>query len=149
MRSITEFALPILQKVSTAKAALVAEGKNPEEISAAIGESFKYEGDKLKYVLAAADLIAGQTSLRRIMVSSFAEGETIPAKYQKIDDTYYLVENFETTKVNMTAAAAKPGRGGGPRKNTSGPKSSPWGASPEELAAKKKGSTATATQSKK
>lgn len=148
MKSITEFALPILQKVSTAKAALTAEGKTPEEISTAIGENFKYEGDKLKYVLAAADLIAGHTSLRRIMVSSFAEGETVPAKYQKIEDTYYLVETFDTTKVNMIAAA-KPTRGSGPRKSGGGPKSSPWGASPEELAAKKKGSAASAAQPKK
>lgn len=147
MKSITEFAQPILKKVSTAKAALTAEGKTPEEISAAIGESFKYEGDKLKYVLAASDLIEGKDSVRRVMVSTFAEGETVPTTYQKVDDTYYLIETLNTTKYVMTPAT-KPGRGaGGPRKQSGGPKSSPWGMSPEELAAKKK-SPASATPKK-
>lgn len=148
MKSITEFAPPILQKVSTAKAALTAEGKTPEEISAAIGESFKYEGDKLKYVLAAADLIQGKNSVRRVMVSTFAEGENVPSKYQKVEDTYYLIETMETTKIDMTAAAKGAGRGG-PRKRTDGPKSSPWGMSPEELAAKKKGNAALNAANKK
>lgn len=149
MKSITEFAQHTLQKVSTAKAALTAEGKTPEEISAAIGESFKYEGDKLKYALAASDLTNGQTAIRRVMVATFAEGETVPAKYQKIDDTYYLIENLITTKVDMTAAAAKPGRGGPGGRKQGGPKSSPWGMSPEELAAKKKGPAAPAGATKK
>ncbi len=144
MKSITEFAMPTLQKFSTAKAALTTEGKSAEEISAAMGESFKLEGDKLKYIMAAADLAAGKQSVRRVMVVSFAEGETAPAKYQKVDETHYLVETLEPVKAAAPSAPAKGGRGGGgPRKGgdrSSGPKSSPWGASPEEIAAKKKAS---------
>lgn len=144
MKSITEFAMPTLQKFSTAKAALTTEGKSAEEISAAMGETFKLEGDKLKYMMAAADLAAGKPSVRRVMVVSFAEGETAPAKYQKVEETHYLVETLEPVKVAPPAAPAKGGRGGGggPRKGGGGdrPKSSPWGASPEEIAAKKKAS---------
>jgi hypothetical protein len=84
MKSITEFAMPTLTKFSTAKAALTTEGKTPEEISAALGESFKLEGDKLKFIMAASDLAAGKPSVRRVVVVSFAEGEVAPAKYQKI-----------------------------------------------------------------
>ncbi len=155
MKSITEFAQPSLQKVLAAKAALTTEGKTAEEIATAIGESFKVEGDKLKYILAAADLVADKTSVRRVMVATFAEGETAPAKYQKIEDTYYLVETLEPVKAVVAAPTKDGGRGnnrrgggkpGGNREG--GPKSSPWGASPEEIALKKKASLA-AAQAKK
>ncbi len=152
MKSITEFGQPILQKVLTAKAALVSEGKTAEEIAASMGESFKLEGDKLKFILAAADLVADKKAVRRVLVASIAEGETAPAKYQKIEDNYYLVETLEPMKPAAVAAPAGKGGGrGGPRKggNTSGPKSSPWGASPEEIAAKKKASAQAALAKKK
>lgn len=153
MKSITEFALPMLQKVQTAKAALTAEGKTAEEMSASIGETFKLEGDKLKFAIAAADLTVDKSSVRRVMVVTFAEGEQVPPKYQKVEETYYLVETLEPVKVAMATAPAKTqGRGGGPRKGGGGgsdrPKTSPWGASPEEIALKKKASLA-AQQAKK
>ena len=151
MKSITEFAQPILQKVLAAKAALVSEGKSAEEISASMGESFKLEGDKLKFILAAADLVADKKMVRRVLVASVAEGETAPPKYQKIEENYYLVETLEPVKAPVAAAPSKGGNRGGPRKggNSSGPKSSPWGASPEEIAAKKKASALAALAKKK
>lgn len=151
MKSITEFAQPSLQKVLNAKAVLLTEGKSAEEIATSIGETLKLEGDKLKFILAAADLVAEKTSVRRVLVASFAEGEVAPAKYQKIEDTYYLIETLEPVKVSMAPVAKDAGRGG-PRKGggkpSGGPKSSPWGASPEEIALKKKASLA-AAQAKK
>lgn len=157
MKSITEFSQPTLQKFLTAKAVLVAEGKTAEEISAAIGESFKMEGDKLKFILAAGELVAEQKSFRRVLVASINEGEAAPAKYQKVEDNYYLVETLDMFKP-MTQAAAPAGKGGGRGGqqrggpgggNKSGaPKTSPWGASPEEIALKKKASLA-AAQAKK
>lgn len=153
MKSITEFAQPVLQKVLAAKTALASEGKSPEEIATSLGETFKLEGDKLKYIQAAADLVVGKTSVRRVIVTSFAEGETAPAKYQKVEDTHYLVETLELIKPAAPAAAA-PGKGGrgGPRqggnKGGGAPKTSPWGASPEEIEAKKKASKAAALAKK-
>ncbi len=155
MKSITEFGSPILQKFLTAKAALASEGKTPEEISTSMGETFKLEGDKLKFIMAAADLVADKKAVRRVLVASIAEGETPPPKYQKIEDNYYLVETLEPMKAPTTAAAPSKGggRGGPPRKSggggSQGPKSSPWGASPEEIAAKKKASAAAAIAKKK
>ncbi len=146
MKSITEFGQPVLQKFLTAKAALLSEGKSAEEITTALGESFKLEGDKLKYITAAAELMADKKAVRRVVVVSFAEGETAPLKYQKVEETHYLVETLEPVKV--AAAPEKTergGRGGGPRKGGNsggGPKTSPWGASPEEIALKKKASLA-------
>lgn len=150
MKSITEFAQPTLQKVLAAKAAL-GEGKTAEEISASIGETMKLEGDKLKFAIAAADLTADKSSVRRVMVVTFGEGETVPPRYQKVDDTYYLVETLELSRPAAAAAPTGKGQGrGGPRKggNSGGPKGSPWGASPEEIEAKKKASLA-AQQAKK
>ncbi len=156
MKSITEFSQPTLQKVLNAKAALVSEGKSAEEIATALGETLKLEGDKLKYALAAADLSVDKKSVRRVVVVSFAEGETAPAKYQKIEENYYLVETLEPVKVAAPEAASKDGRGGrgGPRKgggrgDSKGPKSSPWGMSPEEIEAKKKSSLAAQAAAKK
>lgn len=146
MKSITEFSHAALQKVSAAKAALVAAGKTAEELAAGLGESLKLEGDKLKFAMAAADLVADKKSVRRVVVVSFAEGEVAPAKYQQVEDTHYLVEVLEAPKAPAAAApAGKGGRqGGGFKKDnkSSGPKSSPWGASPEEIEAKKKASLA-------
>ena len=152
MKSITEFQMPTLQKFSTAKAALVSAGKTEEEMTAALGESFKMEGDKLKYITAAAELAAGKTNVRRVIVTSFAEGEAAPAKYQKVEETHYLVETLEPVKAAAPVAPTKGGRGapGGPRKGGGGgdrPKSSPWGMSPEEAAAKKKASQEAAKRS--
>ncbi len=154
MKSITEFSQPTLQKFLAAKATLTAEGKTAEEITTAIGETFKMEGDKLKFIFAAADLVVEQKTFRRVLVASIAEGEAAPAKYTKVEDNYYLVETMDMFKP-MAAAAAPAGkgfgRGGGQRgggKASGAPKSSPWGASPEEIAAKKKAS-ALAAQAKK
>lgn len=152
MKSITEFAQPVLQKVLTAKAALLAEGKTSEEIEASMGETLKLEGEKLKYIIAAADLIADKKMVRRVMVASFAEGETAPTKYQKVDETYYLVETLDLTPAAAPAAAAKGGKQAGGRNKGNGPKgpkSSPWGASPEEIEAKKKASILAAQNKKK
>lgn len=148
MKSITEFQPTTLTKILAAKTALTAEGKSAEEISAAIGETFKYEGDKIKYALAAAELAKDQKSIRRVLVASFAEGETPAPQYQQVEDTYYKVESFNAApaapveKVDPRNAR----RGGGPGKGKGGgaPKGSPWGMTPEEKEAKKKPATAKA-----
>ena len=137
MKSITEFQPSTLLKVLAAKTALTAEGKTAEEISAAIGETFKYEGDKIKYALAAAELAKDKTSIRRVLVATFAEGEKPAPNYQQVEDIYYMVEAFNAKPVVMEKADARGPRRGGD-KNKSGPKSSPWGMSPEEKAAKNK-----------
>lgn len=142
MKSITEFPHSTLQKVLAAKTALAAEGKSPEEIATAMGETLKLEGDKLKYALAAADLAAGKNAVRRVLVASIAEGEAPPAKYQKVEDNYYLVETLEPVKPKEQAAPSKFGRGGPRKGGQGGPKTSPWGMSPEEIAAKKERSAA-------
>lgn len=136
MKSITEFQPSTLQKVLSVKTTLTAEGKTAEEISAAIGETFKYEGDKIKHALAAADLAKDKQAIRRVLVVSFAEGETPSSNYQKVEDSYYMLETFNAKPfVAEKTDSRGPRRGGGKQ---GGPKGSPWGMSPEEKAAKNK-----------
>jgi hypothetical protein len=139
MKSITEFQPATLLKVLATKNTLTAEGKTAEEISAAIGETFKYEGDKIKYALAAAELAKDKTSIRRVLVATFAEGEKPAPNYQQVEDIYYMVEAFNSKPVVLEKVDARGGpRRGGGNNNKGGPKGSPWGMSPEEKAAKNK-----------
>jgi hypothetical protein len=138
MKSITEFQPATLLKVLATKNTLTAEGKTPEEISTAIGEAFKYEGDKIKYVLAAAELAKDKTSIRRVLVATFAEGEKPAPNYQQVEDTYYMVEAFNSKPIVLEKVDVRGPRRGGGGPNKGGPKGSPWGMSPEEKAAKNK-----------
>lgn len=140
MKAITEFPTFQLVKGLAAKTALTAEGKTPEEIEQNLGESFKLTEPKLKYFVAAIDVAAqNPTDLKRVLVLGLGENETAPAKAVKVDEFYYLPEfavNREI-KLQVGAGVKSPRKGGGARKD--GPKSSPWGLSPEEKAAKNKG----------
>lgn len=141
MKAITEFPSFVLSKGLAAKTALITEGKSPEEVSAKLGETFKFEGDKLKHFLAAIDLSVNAKDLKRIMVIGLAEGEAAPAKAVKVEDSYYIPESL-ILSAPVKAPDAKGGRGGkgGGRggKGSGGPKGSPWGMSPEEKALKNK-----------
>lgn len=140
MKSVTEFWSVNLNKGLKAKAELAAGGKTPEEIQTAIGETFKMEGDKLKHFINAME-VASQNpeKLAKVLVVTVAEGETAPPKAVKMDESHYIPEFMsDPRKVNtekFDRNAANKGKG----KRDGGPKSSPWGLTPEEKAAKKGG----------
>lgn len=152
MKAMSEFPAHVLTKGLAAKAALVAEGKSEEEISTAIGEAFKFADNKLKYFLDATGVVADKTeNLYRVRVVTFAEGETVPEGAVQLNEVYYIVDFFtgKTGAKPVTVKAAPAGRGGGKKDQKKGPKSSPWGLSPEEIAAKKEASLrASAAKSK-
>jgi hypothetical protein len=138
MKAVTEFPNVILTKGLSAKAALAAEGKTPEEIQQSLGESFKFEGDKLKHLVAAIDVASQNTqNLRRVLVLSLNEGEKAPVKAVKVEEHFYVPEFVVMASTKPHADDRKGGRGG--KGGKGGPKSSPWGLSPEEKAAKNKG----------
>ena len=137
MKSVTEFFAHKLNKGITAKAALKAEGKTPEEIEQSIGESFKLEGEKLKFFFKSMDVAADNSeNLGRILVFKIDEGESAPPKAVLLEEHCYIPEFRKATPATVTEKAEK---GGGQKKGKrkDGPKSSPWGISPEEAAAKK------------
>ncbi len=147
MKSVTEFPQFKLEQGLKTKNELSAAGKTNEEISASIGETFKYEGDKLKHFMAAMDVAtANAENLARVLVVSLNEGENAPHKAVKVEEHYYVPEFKTAPKAVVVKEAGKPGEsrdgrgkggGGKGRSENKGPKPSPWGISPEEKAAKK------------
>ena len=142
MKSVTEFWSFALMPGMQTKAALVAEGKTPEEIQAAIGEKHKLEGDKLKHFINAMEVAAANMeNLSRVLVVSLNEGENPPPKSTKIEEHHYIPDFKVAPKpvVNKKMMAEERGRDkkGGKGKGGGGPKESPWGLSPEQKAAKK------------
>jgi len=138
MKSVTEFPnFKLLQGLKT-KSELTAAGKTPEEITAQFGETYKLEGEKLTYFLNAVEVASQNTEkLVRVKVVQFNEGESAPPKAVKIEEHTYIPEfQKEAGKVFL----GKPQKGGGNnQKKKDGPKESPWGMSPEQIAAKKAG----------
>jgi hypothetical protein len=141
MKSVTEFWAATLTRGLKAKEALTAESKTPEEIQTSLGETFKMEGDKLKHFIAALDVAAQNADkLSRVLVVGLNEGESAPPKGVKVEEHYYIPEfqvaarAVNTQKFDRNAAQGK-GKGG----KDGRPKTSPWGLTPEEKAAKGKG----------
>jgi hypothetical protein len=139
MKAVTEFASFTLNAALKAKAALAAEGKSPEEIQAALGTTYKYEGEKLTYFLTALEVAAANADgLKRVLVVRLAEGEKAPAKATQTEDIAIYPEALVQARPDKPKddgkRGGKGGRGGGGRGDS--PKSSPWGMSPEEKAAK-------------
>lgn len=139
MKAVTEFTSVALNKGLSAKTALAAEGKTPEEIEANLGESFKLENPKLKFFVAAIDVAAQNLDkLKRVVVLGLNEGEVAPAKAVKVEEHYYMAE-YVTPAYVKPVSDRKGGNRGGKGGDRGGQKSSPWGLSPEEKAAKNKG----------
>lgn len=140
MKSVTEFPSFKLLNGIKAKTELAGAGKTPEEIQQAIGESFKYEGDKLKYFMNAMEVASENLEkLSRVLVVSLAEGETAPTNAKQMDDMYYLCETqMEARKPVLTKVAPQKSGGGG-KGGGKKPKDSPWGMAPDQKNNKKSG----------
>lgn len=152
MKSVTEFWGVALAPALETKTTLTTEGKTAEEISTALGEKLKMEGDKLKHAIAALEvLVANPEKLSRVKVVSLAENETPPPKAIKVEDFYYVPEfasgpkPVQNKKMMEASKGGRGGPGGGKGGGKDGrPKTSPWGLTPEEKAAKKGGAKAKA-----
>ena len=141
LKAVTEFPAYTLTKALAAQAALVAEGKNPDEIKETLAASYKLEGEKLGYFMHALEVATNHTeNLKRILVVKLNEGETAPAKAVQKEEVHLIPEFLILAgAVSMKPADGKGARRGGGRGNKNqGPKGSPWGLSPEEKAAKNK-----------
>lgn len=143
MKAMSEFPAHLLLKGLELKKALVTEGKSEEEIMTSLAEALKLKENRVKYFGAALGVAEANTEkLYRVRVVSFDEGEKVPETATKIEEAYYLAEFFVATPAAkpITVKASPAGRGGGKKDRPKGPKASPWGLSPEEIAAKKEAS---------
>ncbi len=137
MKAVTEFASFTLNAALKAKAALAAEGKSPEEIQAALGTTYKYEGEKLTYFLTALEVAAANSeNLKRVLVVRLSEGEKAPAKATQTEDIAIFPEALVQARPDKPKDDGKRGGKGGRGGGKGDTKSSPWGMSPEEKAAK-------------
>lgn len=95
MKTITEFSGFQVAAALKSSTELSTSGKTPEEISQAMAESYKLEGDKLKLFTDALDFAKGRPeSLKRIVVLALAEGEKAPDKAYEKDGKVFLMEYF-------------------------------------------------------
>lgn len=137
MKAVTEFASFTLNAALKAKVALAAEGKSPEEIQAALGTTYKYEAEKLGYFMTALDVAAANSeNLKRVLVVRLSEGEKPPAKATQTEDIAIYPEVLVTVRADKPKDDGKRGGKGGRGGGKDSMKSSPWGMSPEEKAAK-------------
>jgi hypothetical protein len=137
MKAVIEFPNHILVKGIQAKTALAAEGKTDEEVQASLGETFKYEGDKLKYFVIALDVASqNMEKLSRVRVLILDEGQAVPPKATKVEEVHFVPDFVSPPGKPILEKVAFKGRGG-KSNDEKRAKSSPWGPSPEEIAAKK------------
>lgn len=113
MKSITEFPAFTLRAALTTKTQLTTEGKSPEEITTAMGTTYKLEGDRLKHFMHALDVASNNADgLKRVLVMSLAEGETVPAKATKVEEAYYVPDIFVAFVPKPPQQKGRGGRGG-------------------------------------
>lgn len=114
MKSITEFPAFTLRAAITAKAQLTSEGKTPEEVQTALGTTYKLEGDRLKHFMNAIDVATNNADgLKRVLVMSLAEGESVPSKATKVEEAYYVPDIFTVMAPKPPPQKGRGGRGGG------------------------------------
>lgn len=151
MKFVTEFANITLKQALSAKNALAAEGKTPEEIQTSLGEKYKYEGEKLTHLTNALEVASQNTeNLKRVLVVSLNEGEKAPAKAVQVEAFHYVPDFVVVARpAQQESKDARGGRGGKGRGGGGGKreeKESPWGLSPEQKAEKKKAQAAAAAE---
>lgn len=110
MKTLTEFVSFTLKNVLQAQKELTDAGRTAEEIPAALTEKFKVEGDKLKYLTTAAEMVKNRLDgLKRVVVVQLAEGEAAPSGAEKHEELHYVVEHFAQ---KMSQAPVREERGG-------------------------------------
>jgi hypothetical protein len=114
MKTLTEFAAPVLKNAALKHAELTAAGKTAEELPAAMGEALKLEGDKLTHLLGALEALGTKThELKRVVVSTLNEGETAPSTAKLVGEKYYTPEYYMPMVRNEAPTRdAKGGRDG-------------------------------------
>ncbi len=120
MKTLTEFPSPTIKNALKTQQELLAAGKTPEELPAAMGEALKLEGDKLTFLLSALEEVKTRTdSLKRVIVSQLNEGETVPSTSKLIGEKVYTVEFYPAAN---KAPQKRADEGRGPRDGKRGGK---------------------------
>jgi hypothetical protein len=110
MKTLTEFPSMSLKNAAKTRQDLIAGGKTPEELAAAMGEALKIEGDKLNFLLTALETIGTKlVDLKRVVVYAVAEGEKAPEGTLHKGEHAYLVEYYPSVNAKNPKMDAKAG----------------------------------------
>jgi ElaB/YqjD/DUF883 family membrane-anchored ribosome-binding protein len=95
MKTLTEFHSFALKAVAQLQNELTQAGKTAEEITAAIGEKLKAEGDKLKHLMTAFDAAKDRLDkLKRVLVIQPAEGAKLVRDAIEKEGLHFVLEFF-------------------------------------------------------
>lgn len=95
MKTLTEFHSFALKAVAQVQNELTQAGKTAEEITAAIGEKLKAEGDKLKHLMTAFDAAKDRLDkLKRVLVIQPAEGAKLVRDAIEKEGLHFVLEFF-------------------------------------------------------
>ncbi len=108
MKTLTEFPGINLKNAARIHKDLAASGKTPEELTPALGESLKLEGDRLQFLVHSLEIVGTRLEdLKRVVVyAPVQEGEKTPTGVVQKGDHFYLVEYYPSL------AKKDPERGG-------------------------------------
>lgn len=112
MKTVTEIHSVELKSALSTFENLTKAGKTPEEISQAIGEAFKREGEKLKFFIGALETVRGRDrGLKRVVVLLPQEKDKIPEGGQKREEHVYLAEYYPALEAKPRGKGRFAGRG--------------------------------------
>lgn len=113
MKTVTEFPSPTLKIAAQTKKDLITAGKTPEELPQAMGEALKLEGDKLKWMMDALDVVGPRLDgLKRVIVSRLNEGEAAPSQGKLVGEVVFVVENYAQPEKAQPKGNDRGDRGG-------------------------------------
>lgn len=101
MKTLTEFPGMNLKNAAKVRNDLITGGKTPDDLTQALGETLKLEGDKLTFLINALEVAGPKLQdLKRVVVFAPNEGEkSIPGGIQK-GQHIYLAEYYPSLNPN-------------------------------------------------
>lgn len=107
MKTLTEFFGMNLKQAAQTRKELMDSGKTPEELTPALGEALKLEGERLHHLIQALEAVGTRLQdLKRVVVYALNEGEKAPQKAVQKGDHYYLVEYYPSLEKPRSQAPA-------------------------------------------
>ena len=107
MKTLTEFFGMNLKQAAQTRKELMDSGKTPEELTPALGEALKLEGERLNHLIQALEAVGTRLQdLKRVVVYALNEGEKAPQKAVQKGDHYYLVEYYPSLEKPKSQASS-------------------------------------------
>lgn len=115
MRTVTEFPGVVIRQVLLTRTKLVSGGTAEDQLSAAIGEAHKVEGDRLSHLVKTLQIVGEDAShVARVRVFAGEDETKMPKGSVKEGEHFYLVERIQSAAPPKKASASdRDGKGRG------------------------------------